>query len=185
MSKVSGVSITFDQADVRKFEAAQARLVKDLDYSMGHALNSAANALVKSLAASTNVAPKYRTIAPVQRAAGKRASKGQQRFAVTGWFGNPRALKTITVRAPSLAAVKKGAGKIPHRGLAKKSWKLSRFTTYERHLRGSDPYVKITNTLPFIVGALKDGARTVSSALSKAADAMMHSIDKQLERSLR
>jgi hypothetical protein len=49
-------------------------------------------------------------------------------------------------------------------------------------LRGVDPWVKITNKLNYIVDALRGGANSVDSAMRRAADGLMHRIDKEIVR---
>lgn len=177
--------------------------IRYLNYDAGRALAAAAGYVVRSIGASTKVAPKTRIVQENKISAPARGRRGYKSFDVTGYFGKPRTLQTRTVRATSLRDAKKRFGTIRNRGLAKATWsvamrnfgrsgavpvsaaqqvarKASDFVTTDKNLRGDDPVITIRNRLPYAEQALQGGPKDVNTAMARAAEAMQRSIENQL-----
>lgn len=199
------VTIEWPKEDVEALFRAMERAQRELGYSTGRAIGAGARAVLRSLAASTKIAPKQRTI---KRSEDFEApKKGIYTFDVTGWFGRPpRKFRTKTVRVRSMENAVKYYAAIGKRGLAKAVWtrawdaigfsadaglsaasrevaKLaSKLVTGVRVLTGNNPYVKVTNRLSYAQFALQGGPKDVDTAIARAAAGLVHSIEKQLAR---
>jgi hypothetical protein len=195
-----GVQIEFPKADVDALFSAMQRSAKELDVDQGKAMKQAIGYLVRSLGASTAVAPKYRTVTASKE---KPPRRGLKAFDVTGYFGKPRRLETKTVFSRDKSTAKKRHAQIGNRGLAKLTWKLAARDIGDRldgmsfgdissaitakiaaqsietksNFQGADIFAEVHNLLPYIRSAVKEN---FNSAFERAARAMEHSIDNQL-----
>jgi hypothetical protein len=59
-----------------------------------------------------------------------------------------------------------------------------RWASAELHLKGDDPWVRVTNKLSYIEDALEGGSSAVSMAIGKAASAMEKTLDNQIARAM-
>ena len=198
-------TIEFPRGDVdalfRQIDRSSRLLGKD----MVHSLNSAAMFVARSLGASAKVAPKERKVQELAISTSKR--EGVKSWGVTGWFGRPRTYQTKILRtSKGEAYVKERLGMIRRRGLAKKTMAnmgkkvgglssvhmgggaedLARLAakhgTSERGGGSDDPWIRMTNDLNYATDSLKDGDRSIETAMGRAASAMEKSIDAQLRR---
>lgn len=198
----NGVTIEFPQADVDRLFAAMQRSAKELNTDNGKAMKQAVGYMVRSLGASTRVAPKYRT---VSASTAKVPRRGLKAFDVTGYFGKPRKFATRTVFSRDKTTAKRRHAQIGNRGLAKMTWKIAARDLNQRldgmsfadiasaitgkiaarnietkgRFTGPDVFAEIHNSLPYIRQAVKEN---ISSVFDRAARAMEHSIDNQLVR---
>ena len=60
-----------------------------------------------------------------------------------------------------------------------------RWVEWQSSSRGDDPYIRVTNRLPYINEALDGGPSAVSTAMARGARGLEHHIDKQLDRMAR
>lgn len=201
----NGVTIEFPQADVDKLFAAMQRSAKELDKDQGTAMKQAVGYLIRSLGASTAVAPKYREI--VERKDVKAPRRDLRAFEIKGYFGKPRTAGSKTVFSRDKSTAKRRHAQIGNRGLAKLTWKLAGRDLNQRldgmsfgdigsaitakiasqsietksNFQGADIFAEIHNLLPYIRAAVKEN---ISSAFDRAASAMEKSIDNQLIKRL-
>lgn len=166
--------------------------------------------VARSMAAATNEprrdvvkAGKRRKVEAVK---GSKSAAGNQEFHVKSWRGGTR--NTFSVWAASKSA----ANKLPQLrvgrwGLAKACWfwglkKLgpgAKFgfatasakrgatsaTDVQMSMRKDDPWVRITNRLPYAMEAVQGGEATLNGAMGKAARGLEKSIDEQLKRRMK
>jgi len=199
----NGVQIEFPHADVDRLFAAMQRSATELNNDSGKAMKQAVGYLLRSLGASTRVAPKYRD---VSQSAAKPPRRNLKAFDVTGYFGKPRTLRTKTVFSRDKSTAKRRHAQIGNRGLAKKTWQIAGRDLMGRidgmsfsdlgsaitakiaaqnvetkgNFNGADIFAEIHNLLPYIRAAVKPDE--INSAFDRAARAMEHSIDKQLAK---
>lgn len=57
-----------------------------------------------------------------------------------------------------------------------------RWAEYESHLKGDDPWLKMTNTLDYAQDALSGGASSVNTAMERAARALEHTLDNMMAK---
>jgi cell division septum initiation protein DivIVA len=57
-----------------------------------------------------------------------------------------------------------------------------RWVEWASSARGDDPFIRITNSLPYIEAALEGGNQAASTAMARGARGLEHHIDKQLAR---
>lgn len=126
-----GVTIEFPKADVDRLFAAMQRAGQDLNVDSGKAMKQAVGYLIRSLGASTRIAPKYREVKDatwldpsVKRPLGWK-KKQLLAFEVHGYFGKPRTAGTKIVFSRDKQTAKKSHARIGNRGLAKLTWKLA------------------------------------------------------------
>jgi hypothetical protein len=197
----NGVQIEFPRADVDRLFAAMQRSATELNKDSGAAMKQAVGYLLRSLGASTRVAPKYREVSPSAATPPRRNLKA---FDVTGYFGKPRTLQTKTVFSRDKSTAKRRHAQIGNRGLAKRTWGIAGRDLMGRidgmsfadigsaitakiaaqnvetkgNFKGADVFAEIHNLLPYIRAAVKPDE--INSAFDRAARAMEHSIDNQL-----
>jgi hypothetical protein len=196
--------IRFPSQDVRALFAQMERAQNELNVSNAQALRQAGNAVAKAVGASTvlptrDVKAKKRAVEKV----GGKSRYGNQRFRVTSWKNGRRSEFTVTARNLS-AAKRLPQVMIGKYGLAKRVWvaiarKLGspgsdggatktakrlgdKFGDVDASLKGADPYVIMTNSLPYAREALSDGERSIDTAMARASRALRHSIDNQIAR---
>lgn len=198
-----GVRIEFPKTDVDRLFAAMQRSAKELNVDQGKAMKQAVGYLIRSLGASTAVAPKYRQI--VERKDVKPPRRGLKSFEVTGYFGKPRTAGSKMVFSRDKSTAKKRHATIGNRGLAKLTWKLAARDLNQRiegmsfgdiasaitakiaaqnietksNFQGADIFAEIHNLLPYIRSAVKEN---ISSVFDRAASAMEKSIDNQVAK---
>jgi hypothetical protein len=195
------------KADRNAFLKSLKSVEKRLGKSEAAALKIGMTNLLRSLAASTKVAPKYRDYEDT----GEKSRSGLTRkFEVAG---HPRSGGTVTVYAESVADLKRHrAVAIGMRGLAKKSWSragmkgrlnvtkaeaakpaISRdnarrnrmvktMVDYDAQLKGPDKYIKVTNKLNYIEAAMEGGPKSIDTAMSRAASAVEKYITRELAK---
>jgi len=201
------VSIEWPKQDVRALWAQIDRAQKELGRDLGQAIRFAAWSVARSLGVVTKVAPKYRDYKVVKegRKVAKRA--GSKLYEVTSWKKGRE--HTFNVRAASVAELKtKPQVKISNAGRAKSAWmwgikklgsgggvsmkgvtskgfKVAQNSMdVEQKLTGDNPYVKIINSLPYAVSALKGGMGSVNDAMGKAARSMARIINADIKKKL-
>jgi len=200
---MNDVSIQIPTGDMQKLFQQIARAQKELNKPIGQAVRFAAWSVAQSLGVATNVAKKYRPYRAVEQ-----AKKGKQKvFRITSHKkGNA---KKFTVRAKSVADLKKMPQvRIGMAGLAKSSWywgirkigggrnigtggatavakrRGDSAAIVEKRLVGDDPYVKITNKLPYIRDAFKGGQSAIAQAMEKASRNMARIIDANVAKKM-
>jgi hypothetical protein len=196
------IQIEFPQRDVDALKRQMESAIRYLNYDAGRALASAARFVVRSLGASTKVAPKFRDVkeSGEQKTGGR---SGYKSFDLTGYLGRPRRLQTRTVRAKGIRDARERFAAIRNRGLAKAAWsvamtnmgasgsgiqsaaqnvarKARQYVQTDKQLSGPDPVIEIRNRLDHAIPALSGGPRDVSTAMERAASAMQKSIGNQL-----
>jgi len=205
LSLSNGVQIEFPKADVDRLFATMQQSAKLMDIEQGKAMKQAVGYLLRSLGASTRVAPKYREITA---SSAKPPRRNLQAFDVTGYFGKPRTAGTKTVFSRDKTTAKRRHATIGNRGLAKLTWKLAGRDMGNRiegmtfgsiasaitgkiaaenvetksSFTGPDIFAEIHNLLPYIRSAVKPGE--INTAFERAARAMEHSIDNQLVKKM-
>lgn len=197
-----GISIEWPQKDVDALYRQIDQAMTYLHYDYWRALGAAGRALLASLNASTRMAPKVRKITErTDMASGRRDLKV---FQVEGWFGRPRRPATKIVRSKSISNVQRKYGKIRFSGLARMTWRVATrkvwrpmmdamgvathevankaegFVDVETKQAAAETYILIRNRLPYIEEALQGKARTVQTAMERAAAGMQHSIERQI-----
>lgn len=200
MSEV--VKIEFPRKDVDAIFASMQQASKYLGYDSARAVASAAGFLVRSLGASTRVAPRFRDVA-LSADQPSRGKAGYKSYDVTGYMGKPRRMQTRSYRATSLRDAKNRFATIRSRGLAKATWsialrsagssssgmqsaaqnvarKAADFVETTKNLKGDNPSIEIRNRLPYVESALRGGPKDVSTAMARAAAAMQKMIEAQL-----
>jgi hypothetical protein len=201
LSLSNGVQIEFPKADVDRLFATMQQSAKLMDIEQGKAMKQAVGYLLRSLGASTRVAPKYREITA---SSAKPPRRNLQAFDVTGYFGKPRTAGTKTVFSRDNLP----PSTFGNRGLAKLTWKLAgrdmggkidgmsfgdvasaitgkiaaQNVETKSSFTGPDIFAEIHNLLPYIRAAVKPGV--INSAFERAARAMEHSIDNQLVKKM-
>ncbi len=195
------ITIEFPQEDVRALFRAMDAGMKYMNMHVNHALNSAGRFLVQSIVASTRIAPKKRKVKEVQSAAFKPSRRNLKTFAIDGYFGKPRTRQTKVVYSRDAATAQKRFGKIRNSGLAQTAWKSA---AREANLGGggrnlssaggemlkianrlasgsrTKEYIKLTSFVGYGDKALRGGERSLETALERASNAMMKSIEKRL-----
>jgi len=199
------VSIEWPKQDVRALWAQIDRAQKELGKDLGQAVRFAAWSVARSLGTVTKVAPKYREYKVVKEARGVARKAGNKLFEVTSWKKGRE--HTFTTRASSVAELKASPQVIiSNAGRAKSAWmagikklgsgggmSMNRVTqkgyvagmrsmAVEQKLSGDDPYVKIVNSLPYAVSALKGGMSSANDAMGKAARAMARIINADIKK---
>ena len=185
------------------------RAQKDLGKSTGRAVKMAGYSLIRSLGASTDIAPKYREYEEIHETPKQIEKKGGgKKYEITTWKGGTK--KTFNIRSPKGVRELKRMPQVQigNRGLAKHSWRyiggmagkkslvrktktspsaqaIARRESDEKHkYKGTDPYITITNKLDYILPALTSGEKSVDTAMARAARGMMHTIDNKIKRKL-
>ncbi len=201
-------SIEFPRADVDALFRQMDRAQKELGRSLGNAVRTAANRVALSIGTSTKVAPKHRKIT----ATGE-TSSNRQYSESRGFYQNKRfevysdkSRKTFSVWAKNMREAKQKRGVvISRRGLAKATWRraareagagggvgqggvtASANRLADRHARGKgvfngvDPWAMMESSLDYAQDALRGD---VGTAMERAASAMEHIIDRQIEKKL-
>ena len=194
-------SIEFPRADVDALFRQMDRAQKELGRSLGNAVRTAANRVALSIGTSTKVSPKHRKIT----ATGETSRNRNKRFEVY----SDKSRKTFSVWAKNMREAKRRkAVVISRRGLAKATWRRaaseasagggvgqggvteSAKRLADRHARGKgvftgvDPWAMMESSLDYAQDALQGGPRDVDTAMERAASAMEHLIDRQIERKL-
>jgi uncharacterized protein (DUF2147 family) len=201
------ISIHWPKEDVRKLWAQIDRAQKELGKDLGQAVRFAAWSVARSLGVKTKVAPKYREYKVIKELRGVAKRAGSKLYEVTSWKKGRE--HTFTTRAASVAELKaKPQVIISNAGRAKAAWmagikrlgsgggmSMNRVTqkgyvagmrsmAVEQKLSGNDPYVKITNSLPYAVSALRGGMSSVNDAMGKAARSMAKIINADIKKKL-
>ena len=166
--------------------------------------------MIRSLGASTKVAPKYRPYKEIHETKKERDAKGGgKKYEITTWRGGQK--KTFNIRSPKGVKELKQMPqvKIGNRGLAKASWRAAgagigrksavkkskkwgkwarrsagRNVDVEKSFETNDAYVRITNELDYITDSMKGGDRAVDTAMARAAEGMRHHIDEEIKKKL-
>lgn len=202
----NGVQLEWPQADVNAMFRSMEYARRYLNADAGRAMKQAVAYLLRSVAASTKVAPKFREINERPGFVTKRSDL--RAYGVTGWFGKPRRESTRLVYSRDYATAKRRHATIGNRGLAKLTWKWAarlvnskiesaKFSTLgaaitnkiaaqnvegKSNYKGEDVFAEIHNSLPYIKAAMTSD---VNTAMERAARGMMKSIDKQLVRRMK
>ena len=193
------LKLNVSRSDIAAFNTQMNRARKQLGYSLGKAVRLKAWAISDSLRTATKVAPKTRPIT----ATGRVSVTGKQEFEVTAIRGN--VTKKYNVYASGIREAKKSPFvQIGRRGLAAQAWghaqsKLGRSSSvgassqtkgvakgYSRvlsKLKGDNPSVTITNSIPYATEAFKgSGPQVVANVMERASGRMMHIIDGQIKK---
>ena len=186
-------TIEFARGDVAALQHQMRRAEKLLGKSSGQSVRFGAWAAAKSLGASTKVSGKYRPYEEKETTRG-----GVKKFEVTSHKRGGK--NTFDWYARGVRELKKGPARIANRGLAKGSWmwgiralgsgagagkdvsavaksRSRNKTVVVKSLTGSNPCVRITNRLGYIMDALRGGPQDVSTAMGRAARQMAKIID--------
>ena len=205
-------SIDFPRADVDALFRQMDRAQKELGRSLGNAVRTATNRVALSIGTSTRVAPKYRKITPMgDQSSNRKFDPKTGKFYYNKRFEvySDKRKKTYDVWAKNItAAKKKKSVLIARRGLAKATWRraaqeasagggvgkggvtASAKRLADRHARGKgvftgvDPWAMMESSLDYAQDALQGGPRDVGTAMERAASAMEHLIDRQIEKKL-
>jgi len=208
------VQIQFPANDVRALQRAMNRAQTELGITLGQSVKMAGSAVLRSMGASTKVAPKKRPTVVVEKMVSRTLKSGRE--------GKPRKVKLYGVNvytklgpvfqavygAKSTTDVKRSPiAEIHRRGLAKAAWvriadrarisvkgegaasgatksKAWQKTSAQFNFRGDDPYFIMTNRLPHAMEALQGGPQDFTSAMERGARAMMHTIDDKIKKTL-
>lgn len=199
----AGVTIEFPEADVNNFSKQLLRAQRELGKDFGEAIRWGAWSVARSCGAATRVAPKKRPMTAVR---GKVSKSGKQAYEVETYkaSGHKGQRHTFLIyhRSKREANADRRV-KIGMRGLAKSSWywgikelgsaggtggatehakKRGRENVVvEKHLKGDDPYVRITNKLPYITDALDGGLSSIEGAMGKAARHLEREITRKMD----
>jgi hypothetical protein len=204
-------SIEFPRADVDALFRQMDRAQKELGRSLGNAVRTATNRVALSIGTSTRVAPKYRKITPMgDQSSNRKFDPKTGKFYYNKRFEvySDKSRKTFSVWAKNItAAKKKKSVLIARRGLAKATWRRAAqeasadggvgkggVTAFgrivDRHARGKgvfkgdNPWAMMESSLDYAGAALQGGPNAVDTAMERAASAMEHLIDRQIERKL-
>lgn len=204
-------SIEFPMADVDALFRQIDRAQKELGRSLGNAVRTAANRVALSIGTSTKVAPKHRKITATGETSSNRQYSESRGFYQNKRFEvySDKSRKTFSVWAKNMREAKQKRGVvISRRGLAKATWRraareasagggvgqggvtASANRLADRHARGKgvfngvDPWAMMESSLDYAQDALQGGPRDVGTAMERAASAMEHLIDRQIEKKL-
>ena len=200
--------IQFPQADVSAMFAQMRRAQKELGKSSKESLKWAGATLVRSLAASTKEVKKTEKREIVRNPDGfatrdRRVAKfGVNRFTKTGkvflpiMYEKRGGLPITEITDPRLLNHKKR--EIPHKGLAKKSWRFLAkvmprggrvYVDGIPNLGGTswtggetDPTLTITNRVNYMDKALKGGKMAIENAMGKAARSLSKRIEDKMKK---
>ena len=203
------MEVMFPQADIDRLIGQIDRAIDVLGRTSKEAVVTAANRVANSLGKSTRVAPKYRPFRETGRRSDWHIDKktGQKirtlEFEVESYRGNSP--KTFTAWAQNIRSLKRSkAVRIGRRGLAKMSWHWAardigqsagisrgdilqstenyarRFGRGEANFGVFDSFFKLESGVGYIENAIDKN--TIGTAMSRAADGMMHALDNQLKR---
>jgi len=208
------VQIQFPANDVKALQRSMNRAQNELGITIGQSVKMAGSAVLRSMGASTKVAPKKRPAVVVEKMVSRTLKSGRE--------GKPRKVKQYGVNvytklgpvfqavygAKNTTDVKKSPiAEINRRGLAKAAWvriadrarisvkgegvasgatksKAWQKTSAQFNFRGDDPYFIMTNRLPHAMEALQGGPQDFTSAMERGARAMMHTIDDKIKKAL-
>ena len=208
------VQIQFPANDVRALQRSMNRAQTELGITLGQSVKMAGSAVLRSMGASTKVAPKKRPVVVVEKMVSRTLKSGRE--------GKPRKVKQYGVNvytklgpvfqavygAKNITDVKRSPiAEINRRGLAKAAWvriaerarisvkgegvasgatksKAWQKTSAQFNFRGDDPYFIMTNRLPHAMEALQGGPQDFTSAMERGARAMMHTIDDKIKKAL-
>ena len=210
MRNIDGMQIDWPEADVEALWRQIERNQREFGKSLGKSVKFAAYHLIKSLGASTKVAPKYRPYKEIHETKKERDAKGGgKKYEITTWRGGQK--KTFNIRS------KKGVKelkqmpqvKIGNRGLAKASWRSAAFgigtrgavkkskswgkgvvrtaaghVDVDKKFTDNDAFIMITNQMDYITDAMKGGDMAVDTAMARAAEGMRHHIDEEIKKKL-
>ncbi len=205
------ITIDFPAEDVRAMMRAMQRQAAELGAGLKLQIKTAAGMVARSMATMTYephrdvVKSTKRRKSELVKATVERKFTNQE-YLVKRWYQGK--LRTFSIYAPSkTAANKMSQVKIGNWGLAKASWMFGlkklgpgakfgfatqsarrgayQATTVEMNLNPVDPWVRITNRLPYILDVVPGGESALNGAMGKAARAMEHSIDEQLKRKMK
>jgi hypothetical protein len=176
---------------------------KALNLSMAKSVKFTGWSVSRSLGAATQEAPKKRKIKEVT---GEKTRRGNKVFEVERWHRGRKSTFRVFARnkreASKLPQVKIALAK-----LAKKSWHWTqrkmgssvggakvgaeanrlarRHGTVELHLRGDNPWLRINNTLEYILSAFKtSGQQLLSNVVERAARGMQKTTADKVARKM-
>lgn len=200
------VTIEWPEKDVQALMQQIERAMTYLNYDVPKAIGAAARSIIRSLGASTRIAPKRRTVR--EQVTVELSRQSLKTFDIEGWFGHPRTKTTVSVKARSLANAIKYHGVISRRGLARSSWRslwdgisgafgsggssgidntaadiaqiAKSVVSSTVTNAGMNSSILLVNKLDYIEAALEGGPKDIDTAMERAADGLMHSIDNQL-----
>ena len=201
------VSIEWPKDDVQAMFRQIERAQKELGKTLGQAVRFAAWSVASSIGAKTTVAKKVRPYKVVSEGRGEARRKGGKKYAITS---HRRGSKNVFHRRfESVRELKESPqARIGKAGLAKSSWfwgikkigggrnigqagmtstakrRGSQVMDVESRLRGDDPFVRMTNTLPYAVDALRGGMGEVNSAMGSASRHMEKIIDSNIKKKM-
>jgi hypothetical protein len=195
------VDIDFPREDVRAMMRAIHRAEREVGKGLGNGMRMAGFTLAKSLGASTKIAPRYREYKQVPT-----TRKGQKKYEVVSFIGGKK--HTFETYRRGVRELKKNAALIGRRGLAKGSWlwgarragqgravakkdiRPSALRFAERHAggegryRGDDPFIRITNQLPYIEQAMHGGPKAIEDAMRRGAKGLEIWLDDLLKKKM-
>jgi len=191
--------IEFPAADVRAMFAAMGRAQTELGKGLGNAVRMAGFQLCRALGTSTAVSKTYREYRQLDT-----SRKNQKKYEVTSYAGTGK--KQFVTYKKGVRELKQSSALIGNRGLAKGSWMwgakaagqgsavgkkggrpsaisfAQKFASGEAVYKGEDPYIKITNRLPYIREAMGGGEKPIEDALRRAAKGLEIWIDNELKK---
>ena len=203
------VEFDWPEEDVEALWQQIDRAQKDLGKSVGRAVKMAGYSVIRSLGASTAIAPKYREYEEIHETPKQiERTGGGKKYEITTWKGGTK--KTFNIRSPKGVRELKRMPqvRIGNRGLAKQSWRVAgglagkksvvrkvrtgatahwvarRAVSLKKEYKGDDPYIQISNRLNYIIPALEGGEKSVDTAMARAARGMRGHIDRLIKRKL-
>jgi len=194
------IDINFPADDVRAMFAAMGRAQTELGKDLGNAVRMAGYQLCRTLGTSTAVSKKYREFTQLGT-----SRKNQKKYQVISYKGTGRRQEFIVYKK-GVRELKQTSALIANRGLAKGSWMWGakssgqksaigkkgisdsaiswarKYASGEAVYKGEDPYIKITNRLPYIREAMGGGEKPIEDALRRAAKGLEIWIDNELKK---
>lgn len=202
VSAVPTIDVKWPARDFADLQRAMNRAGAELGKSLPQQVRWAGWSIGVTMGTSTRVAPK--AITKLKRSG--RVAGAEKMY----WYrGKRHDGKQFFAQGKTLYEARKHrAAKIHNAGLAKSSWRASihglgsgwnvpakeadgrvkdhakKYAIKVRQLRGDNPHVVIGSFLRYAVDALKSGEAGISSAISRAASHMEHTIDGVIRKNL-
>lgn len=212
MSNPVPIELKWPQDQVNLLMAQMKRAARDLNQSVSQTVRFAAWSVATQLAKMTELPSKdviaSRKIRKVtEDKAAKKRKDGRKKFVVTRWGKDGKS--EFNILADSLKEAKQHRRvRIPRWGLARAAWmwgvkslgsgskfnfggKQAKDRAYsamkiDKDLKRTsyDPFVRMTNSLPYALDAIPGGAGAVASVMEKAAKNMEKKIDHAVAKKM-